>query len=257
MYSNDKFYVSHFTSKDNLKYILESMSLQPLSLQEKIFKHKNPKGEWNPTYYYESSETEGDPEKYKRSIFYSILFPDNDGIPIFNPPFIGHDVYFIFSSKIISDNANMVGKHNIQEGPIFCKNWNFGKIIPKWCTSYDSSKSLDENLNSWRALLSKSIQTYHEGNKEYNSDLMPMESGALGTELLIEGEMPIEADLKYIYVPRGNLEMNIIEKLGKINPIYEKLSEKMIEQTNFDEKNIEDLMKSYDYLPWTTTNPFK
>jgi hypothetical protein len=252
MYSSDKFYVCHFTSKNNLKKIIDSMSLQPLSLQEKIFKHNDLDKEWNPTDYYESSETEGDPEKYKRSIFYSILFPDNDGIPIFNPPVVGKEAYFIFSPKIISDNANMVGKHNIQEGPIFCKNWNFGKIIPKWCTSYDSSKSLDENLNTWRNSIITGIQKYHEGNKEYNPDLMPVESGALGTELLMEGEMPIEADLKYIYVPEANNQSEMMESFAKMNIKYEKV----IERIKQEESDIQKLMEENDHLPWIRKNPF-
>ena len=253
MYSVDKFYVSHYTSKNNLKYILESMSLQPLALQEKIFKHKHPDKEWSNTDYYETSEDQGDPEKYKRSIFYSILFPDNDGIPIFNPPVPGKEAFFIFSPKIISDNADMVGKYNIQENPIFCKGWHFGKTSSESCVNYDNSKSLDENLNTWRNSLSKVIQVYHENNKEFTSGIMGVQSGALGTELLMEGEMPIELDLVHIYVPPGTLQIQMIEGFAKNNPKYEKAIEKMKQ----DEKDIEELMKSYDYLPWTTTNPFK
>jgi hypothetical protein len=252
-FSTDKFYVSHFTSKDNLEYILESMSLQPLSLQEQLFKHKNPDKEFANTYYYETSEDQGDPEKYKRSIFYSILFPDNDGIPIFNPPEPGKEAFFIFSPKIVSDNNSMVGNYNIQEGPIFCKGWHFGKTSSEKCIHYDNSKSLEENLNSWRTYVAPMIQVYHENNKEFTSGIMGVQSGALGTELLLEGEMPIELDLVHIYVPPQTLQIQMMEGMVKINPKFQKAVDLM----NQEEEEVEKLMKEFDYLPWTRENPFK
>lgn len=247
MYSSDKFYICHYTSKENLKDILSSFSLQPLQLQQELL-NKSIQND-----YFEDSKEKGNPEKYKKSIFYSILFPDNDGIPIFDPQVPGMEVYFIFASKIIEDNANMIRTHNITEGPIFCKGWNYGKISSEKCISYDIKKSLKENLNNWRDSIKFLIEKYHKNKKVYDSEYMSVMNGTLGTELLMEGEMPIELDLLYIYVPYPTIQIEMAKSMSSIIPGYEKI----LENYKKKEQEIEEMIKKYDYLPWTREHPFK
>ena len=252
MYSSDKFYISHYTHKDNLKHILNSFSLQPLQLQKELLNKDNPDNEFT-SEYFEDSKERGDPEKYKRSIFYSILFPDNDGIPIFDPQVPGMEVYFIFSSKIVEDNANMVGTHDITEVPIFCKGWNYGKINSDKCISYDLKKSLEQNLNNWRDSIKTIIEKYHENNKIYSGDYMSVMNGTLGSELLMEGEMPIELDLLHIYVPHPTIQIQMAEVMLSKMPNFQKI----IDNYKKQEEEIEIMIKKYDHLPWTRQNPLK
>lgn len=252
MYSSDKFYISHYTHKNNLKDILTSFSLQPLQLQQELLNKSNPNNEFT-SEYFEDSKEKGNPEKYKKSIFYSILFPDNDGIPIFDPQVPGMEAYFIFSPKIVEDNANMVGTRDITEGPIFCKGWNYGKIISDKCILYDSKKSLKENLNIWRKSIESVIQKYHENEKIYSSDYMSVMNGTLGSELLMEGEMPIELDLLHIYVPYPTIQIQMAEAMSSKMPIFQGI----IDDYKKQEEELEQMIKKYDHLPWTREHPFK
>lgn len=252
MYPDTKFYVSHFSNKYHLKDILESYSLQPLDLQKSIFKHKYPEKEWYDPVFYEIAEEKGNVEKYSKSIFYSIIFPDNDGIPIFSP-YIGADrVYFIFSPKIIEDNVKMLGSNNITELPIFCQGWYYGKFTEEKCTIYNTNKSLVENLNNFRSTKQNSIDYYHKIGKQYKEEIIPPFSGTLRSELLMEGEMPIESDLLYIYVPKINSKKYPKKMIEK----FPELAETNEEELQFEAK-LQILMDTNPHLPWIRENPFK
>jgi hypothetical protein len=247
MYTLDKFYVSHFSRKSALKDILKSYALQPLGLRREIFKEKYPEKEWYDPQFYEDAKNEGDIVKYDKSIFYSILFPDNDGIPIFKPT-ISHNIYFIFSPKIIEDNVNMVNTKNVTELPIFCSGWYYGKKPEEKCIVYDTSKSLVENLNIFRETKSQAIDFYHKNGKQYFRNIMPIQSGTLRSELLMEGEMPIELDLEYIYVPKFKPEVYSQEML-KMFPGLRKANKE-------EELELQKLMDENPHLPWIRENPF-
>ena len=252
MFPIEKFYVSHFTRVHNLKSIIEARALQPPIFQENF-----------DSYYYETAEEKGNQEKYKKSIFYSIIFPDSKGIPIYRDEEFGGGqagggyVYFIFSSKIIEDNANMLNRRHITELPIFCKGWNYGKTDIDKCDIYDTNISLYENLNKWREKIKKAIQKYEED--PYQESLVSAESNTLGTELLMEGEMPIDMDLitiyipKFEYKPRPKLSEAFYEKYPSFRGSEER--QKKIYETN--EIVIENLIKEHPDLPWTRENPFK
>jgi hypothetical protein len=250
MYTLDKFYVSHFSNKSVLKDILKSYALQPLGLRREIFKEKYPEKEWYDSTYYEIAETKGNTVKYDKSIFYSILFPDNDGIPIFKPT-QDDKVYFIFSPKIIEDNVNMVNIENITELPIFCNDWNYGKTSKEKCIVYDTSKSLVENLNIFRETKSQAIDFYHKNGKQYFRNIIPIESGTLRSELLMEGEMPIELDLVYIYVPKFK-PVEYSQKMLKMFPELRNANKTQ----ELEELELQKYMDENPHLPWIRENPF-
>jgi hypothetical protein len=88
-----------------------------------------------------------DKEKYAKSVFYGFVFPNKDGIIKYEPH--NANIHFVFSSKIIQDNANMYGCEGVNDLPIFCKGWNYGAIDNN-CYYYNCKESLEENLNTWR-----------------------------------------------------------------------------------------------------------
>ena len=108
MYSEDKFFVTHTTSISNLDYILKIGSIQPLSLQKKIFEEQNPEEKFSydlhSDYYTQSKDT----EKYVNSVFYGFLCPNKDGEIHYDPMLLGSSVHFVFSSKIIKNS--LIGK---------------------------------------------------------------------------------------------------------------------------------------------------
>jgi hypothetical protein len=249
----EKFYVSHFAKIHNLKKILESRSLQPPKLQRQIFKEKKPEEEWSGSDYYENAkERGGDIEKYDKSIFYSILFPDSKGNPIFRDTKSRY-VYFIFSPRIIEDNSSMIGRYGITEPPVFCEGWSYGKIKEEDCRYYNKDLTLEENLNSWRDSILYMIKDYEEDPSKER--LIQAESDTLNAELLMEGEMPIDMDLLYIYIPNFEsiFEYNYTEEQLKKFPFLVKAKESMEKQ----KKELETLIKEYPDLPWTRENPFK
>jgi hypothetical protein len=241
----EKFYVSHFTRIHNLENIIKARALQPRIFQE----------DFN-SYYYEQAEELGNQEKYKKSIFYSIIFPDSKGIPIYRDEEFGGgqagggQAYFIFSPKIIEDNANMLNRRYITELPIFCKGWNYGKTDIDKCDSYDINISLYENLNKWRNTVKESIRKYEED--PYQESLVSVESNTLGTELLMEGEMPIDMDLVVIYVPEQIIYQYTEEQLKK-KPFLKKVQDGL----RMEAEEVETLIKENPDLPWTRENPFK
>ena len=78
MFSNKDFYIVHSTKIGNLPKILESQSLKPIGSQKDGVKKKK-----RNTLFFEQAKELGDIQKYKKSIFYSIIFPDDDKYPIF------------------------------------------------------------------------------------------------------------------------------------------------------------------------------
>ena len=68
----EKFYVSHFTDINRIRSIVESRALQPSGMQKDYVGR-----------YRENAEEYGYLKKYDKSVFYSIVFPDDNGIPIF------------------------------------------------------------------------------------------------------------------------------------------------------------------------------
>lgn len=244
-FPTDKFYVSHFTRVHNLENIIKVRALQPPIFQENF-----------DSYYYETAEEKGNQEKYKKSIFYSIIFPDSKGNPIYrNEEFDGGQAgggyaYFIFSPKIIEDNANMLNRRHISELPIFCKGWNYGKTDIDKCDNYDTNISLYENLNKWRNKIKKSIQKYEED--PYQEKIVSVESNTLGTELLMEGEMPIDMDLIAIYIPEQIIYQYTEEQIKK-KPFLEKVQDGLRKEA----EELETLIKENPDLPWTREFPFK
>jgi hypothetical protein len=247
-FPTDKFYVTHFTEHKELIKIVKSRSLQPTNLIREIFQKENPGKEWSSRYEDLAEERgEGDLEKYGKSVFYSIIFPDNDGLPIILPNKL--NVLFVFSPKIIEDNANMVGRRGVTENPIFCKGWHFGEIKEDKCIRYNKDLSLNKNLNNFRNKIQDFIERYHKNGKVYEEKLFHAESQTLNSELLMEGEMPIDLDLLYIYVP------DIImtpEALIKKHPMFAKANEYKKEL----QAEVDKVIEENPDLPWIRTNPF-
>jgi hypothetical protein len=241
----EKFYVSHFTDINRIRNILKSHALQPSGMQ------KNYVGR-----YRENAEEHGDLEKYNKSVFYSIIFPDDNGVPIFKESRITGYGFFVFSPKIIEDNAKIVGRRGVSELPIFCKAWNYGKIREEYCHTYDTDKSLEENLNSWRQVMSENIKQYMIDPE--TKRLTSAEGRTLNTELLLEGEMPIDMDLIAIYIPKvKHIVVKLSEDFYKKYPFMRGSEEHMKKQHEDEEKVIETLIKENPDLPWTRENPFK
>jgi len=243
-FPTDKFYVTHFTEHKHLKKIIESRSLQPTNLIRELNDNNYI------SRYEDMSENigKGDLEKYGKSVFYSIVFPDNDGLSIIHPHKL--NVLLIFSPKIIEDNANMVGRRGVTETPIFCKGWHFGEIKEEDCLKYDKSLSLNKNLNIFRNHIQDLIDRYHKNGKVYEEKLFQVESQTLNSELLMEGEMPIDLDLLYIYVP------DIImtpDALIKKNPMFAKANEYKKEL----QVEVEKVIAENPDLPWIRSFPFK
>jgi hypothetical protein len=250
-FPTEKFYVSHFTGIGSLEEIIKSRSLQPPKVQREVYLEENPGEEWEGSNYYENAkERGGDIDKYDKSVFYSILFPDSNGKPTFRKDKVERIAYFIFSPQIIEDNAKMVGRRGVTEPPVFCKGWSYGKIKNEKCNYYDSSKSLQENLDSWRTIMLPMIQKFEED--PFLEKLVQAESKALNAELLMEGEMPIDMDLLYIYIPQG-IEFNYTEEQIKKYPF---LKNAMEGRKIMDEK-LERLIRENPDLPWTHENPFE
>lgn len=209
MYSKDRFFVTHTTNSSNLEYILETGSIQPLSLQKKLFEEQNPGKnftyEFNSDYYGKSKDS----KKYINSVFYGFLYPNKDGEIHYDPMMLGSSVHFIFSSKIIQDNANMYGCRKVHDLPIFCKGWNYGKIDEK-CSYYNCKRSLEYNLNKWRNIMLKTESSFNPWN------------GMNMNEILLEGEMPIDLDLVAIYLPYNDKLKNLKEKYPHYNWIHDR-----------------------------------
>jgi hypothetical protein len=246
-FNSDKFFVCHFTDKDKLRSIVENYALVPPNVLKRMYEETHLGEEWSGTRYMNLAEDRetGSMKKYMKSIFYSILFPDNNGDTMFRP--YNGLAYFIFSPKIIQDNASMIGHRDVTEEPIFCKGWNFGTISEEKCIHYNTSKSLEENLHTFRDHVSAMIDAYSE-NKD--AEKVFQAEGVPNCELLMEGEMPIELDLLHIYVPRQNFAF--MEKLDKNSFFYKGL----LVLKEVDE-SMDKLIEEYPYLPWTRENPFK
>jgi hypothetical protein len=240
----EKFYVSHFTDIKRIRNIITSRALQPAGMQ------KNYVGR-----YRENAEEHGDLEKYDNSVFYSIIFPDDDGVPIFKESRITGYGFFVFSPKIIEDNAKMVGRRGVSELPIFCKAWNYGKIH-EHCYTYETDKSLEENLNSWRQIMSENIKQYMIDPE--TERLTSAEGRTLNTELLLEGEMPIDMDLIAIYIPKvKHIVVKHSEAFLAKYPFMRGSEERMKKKYEDEEAEVENLIKEHPDLPWTRENPFK
>lgn len=242
-FPTNKFYVTHFTEHDELIKIVKSRSLKPTNLIRESNKDFVSR--------YEDLAKEngyGNMEKYGKSIFYSIIFPDNDGIPIIKIHKL--NVLFVFSPKIIEDNAKMIGRRGVTETPIFCKGWDYGKINKEKCIKYNKDLSLNKNLNIFRNRIQDYINRYHENGKVYEEKLFQVESQTLNTELLMEGEMPIDLDLLYIYVPEI---MIMSESVVKKYPMFAKANEYKKEL----KEEVEKVIAENPDLPWIRTDPFK
>lgn len=240
----EKFYVSHFTDIKRIQSILDARALQPSGMQKKYIGR-----------YRENAEEHGDLKKYDKSVFYSIIFPDDNGVSIFKESFINGYGFFIFSPKIIEDNAGMLGRRNVSELPIFCRGWAYGEIHEN-CYKYDSDKSLEENLNSWRQIMSENIKQYMIDPE--TERLTSAEGRTLNTELLLEGEMPIDMDLIAIYIPKVKLNfLKVSEALLLKYPWMKGADERAKKRYEDEEAEVERLIKENPDLPWTRENPFK
>lgn len=240
MIPQDKFYVTHTTSLYNLKAILEARSIQPLILKKKLYeeKYKEEIDYESLSTYYENAK---DKEKYIKSVFYGFVHPNKDGVIKYEPHNV--DIHFIFSSKIIQDNAKMYGCEGINDLPIFCKGWNYG-AIDKNCYYYNCKESLEENLNTWRNIALQEKESFNPW------------TGTNMNEILLEGEMPLDLDLVCIYasddVERYNIDKNesIIGNLMKQYPEYKWIRnipdlQKLVgaKKTNYNEMYIRELEK--------------
>jgi hypothetical protein len=222
MFPNKDFHIVHSTNIGNLPKILESQSLKPIGSQ------KN-----RTTEFYKSAKDLGDIQKYKKSIFYSIIFPDDDSYPIFEE-IDETAIHFVFSPKLITSKL----KSSPKEEPFFCKGWHYGKF-DKSCFYYDKKLSLNKNLNNWRKKANKYIQSYQEYRDENPFLLKGLLNtfGTLNTELLLEGETFLDIpELEYIYVPEQEYFYSDIQ------------------ESNY--KKIEKLIQKYPELPWIRENPF-
>jgi hypothetical protein len=82
---------------------------------------------------------------------------------------------------------------------------------------------------------------------------MSVMNGTLGSELLMEGEMPIELDLLHIYVPYPTIQIQMAEAMLSKMPTFQKI----IDNYKKQEEELDQMIKKYDHLPWTRDNPFK
>ena len=262
IFPEEKFYVSHYTRTSNVEDIIKSRALQPVKIQKEIFESENTNSsEFSEPYYYESAAEYGNQEKYAKSNFYSIIFPDSKGKPIFRTHNKWGELsdtytYFIFSPKIIEDNAKMVGTRGVTEPPVFCKGWTYGKINPDRCNYYNNDLSLKENLNNWRNSILVGIERYEKD--PYAEKTVQVESLTLGTEIMMEGEMPIDLDLMYIYIPKsefapGNYPKNFYKKL----PDLKEMEEELRKEAEESESEIQKMIDKYPELPWIREDPFK
>ncbi len=228
MFPNKDFYIVHSTNIGNLPKILESKSLKPIGIQKDGGKNKKRFGE-----FLSQAKELGDIQKYKKSVFYSIIFPDDDSYPIFEETDEA-DIHFIFSPKLITSKL----KASPKEEPFFCKRWHYGKFT-KDCFYYDKKLSLNKNLNNWRKNVKeyiKDYQTYINKPKPYSYKSLNM-FGTINAELLLEGETFLDIpELEYIYVPVQEYFYNDKQKT--------------------EYKKIEKLMNKYPELPWIRVNPF-
>jgi hypothetical protein len=244
MFPVEKFYVSHFTDIKRIRSIIASRSLQPSGMQKEYVGR-----------YRENAEEHGDLEKYNKSLFYSIVFPDDNGIPIFEKSLVSGYGFFVFSPKIIEDNADMLGRRGVSELPIFCRGWAYGEIH-EHCYTYESDKSLKENLNIWRTIVHENIKQYMKDPK--TERLISAEGRTLNTELLLEGEMPIDMDLIAIYIPKvKHIVVKYPEAFLVKYPSFRGSEERMKKKYEDEEAEIENLIKENPDLPWTRENPFK
>ena len=184
------------------------------------------------------------------------MFPDDDGVPIFKDNLLVRGlVFFVFSPQIIEDNANMVGKNGVKQGPIWCKGWNYGKIH-KHCYYYEKDKSLSENLNTWRDLIQDNIDLYKSDPN--TKKVLSIESNTLVTELLMEGEMPIDMDLLHIYIPKGRyIPVKFSEAFLEKYPSFRGEEVRRRKDYEEEEAEVERLIRENPDLPWTRENPFK
>jgi hypothetical protein len=243
MFPVEKFYVSHFTDIKRIRSILESHALQPSGMQKEYGGR------------YRENVEEKNLKKYDNSVFYSIVFPDDNGIPIFEESRISGYGFFVFSPKIIEDNADMLGRRGISELPIFCQGWAYGEIH-EHCYTYESDKSLEENLNIWRTIVHENIKQYMKDPKTEN--LLSAEGRTLGTELLLEGEMPIDMDLIAIYIPKVKpIIIKYPEDFLAKYPFMRGSDERAKKRYEDEEAEVENLIKENPDLPWTRENPFK
>jgi hypothetical protein len=236
--------------------------LRPSKIQKEVYEAENPGEEYYPSNYEETAQGIGDIEKYRKSIFYSIIFRDDDGDPIFEPPRLS-EAYLIFSPKIIEDNAKHIMGFDEKSLPVFCNGWSYGKIKPEASKYYDTSLNLEENMKAWRSMLQSDIDKYHKvyknSKESINSNnilleekLIQVESGTLVSELLLEGEMPIDLDLIYIYVSEEPEELRI-----KMNQMYIKIGkEYVVEVREKQRQELEQLILDHPELPWIRKNPF-
>jgi hypothetical protein len=256
-YPSNKFYITYFTRLKGLKDILKTRSIQPFGVQKENFTLENPDKVWSFDSIYNAAKAIGNLDKYLKSVAYTIMFPDKKGNIIFEENKLNNDfVYVVFSPKIIEDNATMKGQRDVSELPIFCDGLKYGKYNSEKCSYYDTKKSLKENLNSWRELIMKKIDTYEINPQEYK--LISLETKTLETELLIEGEMPIDMDLIAIYIPKTKYEIiDYPESYYKQHPYMREVAKKMKNLYKEEEEKIQEIIDKYPELPWTRENPFK
>jgi hypothetical protein len=212
MIPSDKFYLTHSSNIHRLENILKDRSIRPLSLRKKIFKLENPGKRFNYSQIsdYYSYVNKKDRKKYINSIFYGFLFPEKDGTLKYGPLQSIGSVHFIFSSKILEDNAKMYGCRGVNELPIFCEGWSFGNIH-KGCFHYKCEESLETNLNKWRNL-AFNFESYNT-----SSDVW---IGGYHNEILLEGEMPLDLDLLAILTPKSKEVKNLKKKYPEYNWIH-------------------------------------
>jgi hypothetical protein len=210
MIPSNKFYLTHSTNIFRLENILKDRSIRPLSLSRKIFKEKNPGKRFNYSDYSDYYKHAENSKKYSDSIFYGFLFPERDGTLIYGPLLSKHQVHFIFSSKIVEDNAKMYGCRGVNELPVFCEGWNYGGV-DQGCFYYKCEETLETNLNIWRNL-AFDFETYNMGSDVW--------IGGYHNEILLEGEMPLDLDLIAILVPKSKESKELKKKYPEYNWIH-------------------------------------
>jgi hypothetical protein len=173
------------------------------------------------------------------SIFYGFVFPDEQGNIDYKP--MDSSVHFIFSSKILEDNANMYGCRGVHDLPIFCRGWNYG-AIDKNCHYYNCKENLEENVNRWRNI------ALTNGKDLPPADYINPWTGTSMNEILLEGEMPLDMDLIGIYT-NGKYSKDTIEKYPEYNWIHKqsdllKILKKEISNDILDFENKKSKIKS-------------
>jgi hypothetical protein len=232
-----EFHLVHATDVFNLEEILASGSLLSISKT----------GPESSEFYELYVGDDEDVNKYGKKIFTGLIMPDENGKPNFtynkvNSVKFGLPyVYFILKPQLIRDYAECSFKETADievSFPHFCHRWSVGKN--KDCIKYDTTKSLKDNLNSWRKAHIEYIKFIKEkdkkGEKEnpgnyvnsfvpfsiyftpYNEVTIQFSKNSKGE--CIESEIPLDKYLQAIYIRENKNNNGKIKELARKYPQY-------------------------------------